>query len=300
MLMSRRGLLGSAAAARALCAKPFAKTLGLSAFTVRGPLASQPAETYKRLAAIGIRELEIRPDQLRAHGAMIADAGMKPVHMFVDAPIVTGAWEEWREFTGRIAARMKMKAPPADAPRPALGEIIELAKRGGVKRLGVSMLLEKEREGAIEKLNRAGEECAKAGLEFYYHNHAYEFRGTPGTRYIDLLEKQLDRKVRLEMDVFWVTVGGEDPVGMLAKWNGRVCSLHLKDAAADAPRGISELEMPPGAFREVGAGSVNWKQLLRAAEKAGVEHYLIEQDATPGDPLDSIAKSYKYLRGLEL
>jgi sugar phosphate isomerase/epimerase len=60
------------------------------------------------------------------------------------------------------------------------------------------------------------------------------------------------------------------------------------------------MSMPPSAFKEVGAGTLDWKAILTAAHEAKVDHYLIEQDSTPGDPLDSIRASVKYLRGLSI
>ena len=56
--------------------------------------------------------------------------------------------------------------------------------------------------------------------------------------------------------------------------------------------------MPPSAFKEVGFGTLDWNAILAAARDARVDHYLIERDATPGDPLDSIRASIGYVRGL--
>ena len=100
------------------------------------------------------------------------------------------------------------------------------------------------------------------------------------------------------MDVFWVAIGGADPVALLREWKGRVGSVHLKDVAANAPRNVAELEMPPSAFAEVGAGTLDWKSILNEARKVGVRHYFIEQDSTPGPPLESVGKSVAFLRGL--
>ena len=275
------------------------KHLGLSLFTVRGPMASQPAETYQALSAMGITELEVRPENLRDHAAMMKAAGVKPVHLFIESAVITGAWDEWRELMTRMAARMKMAPPKSDAPKPTLDEMIALCKAHGLRRLGVSFLLPNERNGAMEKLNRAAAACAAAGLEFYYHNHAFEFLGQPGTRFIDQLHKGLDQRAKLEMDVFWVAIGGADPVALLREWKGRVGSVHLKDVAANAPRDVTELQMPPAAFAEVGAGTLDWKSILNEARKAGVRHYFIEQDSTPGAPLDSVRKSVQFLRGLK-
>lgn len=284
--MLRRHFLASLAAAR------LTHTLGLNLYTVRGPLGANPEQTYKALAAAGIVDLEVRPVNLTEHAGFIAAAGLKPRHMFVESAILTGAWDEW----GKLMARMKMPAPKAPAERPTIEGMIALAKKHNVHRIGVSYLLPGERGNSIEKLNIAAEACKKAGVGFYYHNHAFEFEGEPGARFIDRLHKELHPHARLELDVFWAAIGGEDPAAMLRKWKGRVGSLHLKDVAATAPRKGGEFAMPPTAFKEVGLGTLNWKEILTAAREAKVDHYFIEQDSTPGDPLESVRTSVKYLR----
>ncbi len=294
--MLRRTFLAAASTAPALAAPRLSKPLGLSLYTVRAPLASRPAETYRDIAAIGISELEVRPDNLRNHAPMIRDAGLKPVHMFIDSAIVTGAWDEWRTFTLAYTARLK-QPPPPETPRASLQEMLDLANLHNVHRIGVSFILPDERKVAVHRLNAAVSQCADAGIELYYHNHAFEFQGAPGKRYIDTLLARLDPRVRLELDVFWASVGGDDPADLIRRANGRVASLHLKDAAADAPRNVSEFSMPPAAFKEVGAGVIDWSAVLKAAAKAKVDHYMIEQDHCPGNPLDSIRRGVDYLRG---
>ena len=284
----------------ALAAAGFTRPLGLSLFTVRAPLAAKPEATYQALAAAGLTELEVRPANLTDHAAFIRAAGLKPVHMFIDSAVITGAWDEWQSFQTQMASRMKMALPKEPPPRPALADLIGLAKKHGVGRIGVSYLLPGERVNSIAKLNDAAEACREAGIGFYYHNHAFEFEGEPGVRFIDRLHKELHPHARLELDVFWAAIGGEDPAALLRKWSGRVGSLHLKDVAASAPRKTAEFSMPPSAFKEVGFGTLDWKAILAAARDARVDHYLLEQDATPGDPLDSIRASVGYLRGLSI
>ena len=290
--MLRRDLLLALAAAR------LSKPLGLNLYTVRGPLATKPEETYRQLAAAGIVELEVRPPNLTNHAAFIRGAGLKPVHLFIDSSIVTGAWEEWSAFSAQMAARMKLPTPAAPPPRQSLEEIIALAKSHNIHRIGVSYLLPGERANSIGALNKAAAACQSAGIGFYYHNHAFEFEGSPGERFIDRLHRELHPHARLELDVFWAAIGGEDPAALLRKWSGRVGSVHLKDVASNAPRKTAEFAMPPTAFKEVGFGTLDFKAILAAAAQAKVDHYFIEQDMTPGDPLDSVRTSANYLRGL--
>jgi sugar phosphate isomerase/epimerase len=85
---------------------------------------------------------------------------------------------------------------------------------------------------------------------------------------------------------------------MLKKYSGRVHLLHLKDKAKGTPVMYKE---SPGktAFKEIGNGVVDWAKVLRAASAAGVAHYFVEQDQTPGDPVDSLRQSIEYLKKLE-
>jgi sugar phosphate isomerase/epimerase len=133
-------------------------------------------------------------------------------------------------------------------------------------------------------------------MQFAYHNHAYEFGGTPGKRPFDIFVDRLDpRYVQFELDVFWLSVAGQDPVNALKKLKGRVALLHLKDKAKDAPHQFNE-NVPATAFKEVGSGEIDFPAILKAAPAAGVKQYIVEQDQTPGDPLDSLRKSFEYLK----
>lgn len=270
--MIRRRFLSLAAAAPLLRAAPFNKPLGINLYTVRDSLAKDPEKTYKALAALGVTRIEVRPNHLQEHAALIRAAGLQPVHMFLDSAYFTGA---------RVQA---------------LAEMAGLAKRFGIRRLGVSYLMPAERAGAIPHLNKAVEQLGALGLGFYYHNHAWEFDASAGPSFMERLRKEAHPDLRLELDLFWATIGGEDVIRMLGQWKGRVASLHVKDVAPDAPRQKTEANMPRSAFKEAGSGILNWPRVLRASEAAGVEEYLIEQDFTPQDPIESVRQSVAFLR----
>ena len=103
--------------------------------------------------------------------------------------------------------------------------------------------------------------------------------------------------VQLELDVFWVSVAGLNPVALLEKYAGRVPLTHLKDKAGDVPQQFKE-GLGKEAFKEVGNGTLDFTAILKACEPAGVKHYFVEQDQTPGDPLASLRQSYEHLRGM--
>ncbi len=148
---------------------------------------------------------------------------------------------------------------------------------------------------AAELMNKAGEQANAKGLIFCYHNHAHDFQPVNGTPALELLLKQTDPNlVHLEMDIFWVSVAGQNPVELLKTYSGRVPLLHLKDKARGVPVQFNE-KVPPTAFKAIGSGSIDIPAVLTAADSAGVRHYFVEQDQTPGNPLASLGQSYKYL-----
>lgn len=302
--LTRRQWLASLAATAA-CASPEpqpeavaepapAHPVGLNLYTVRSILPEDPERVLRELASIGCRYVEARLAQVENHLALLAELDMPWVHWMVETPLVTGAWEAWD------AVSKARGGSPAE--RRTLDAVIETAAGHGVKNLGISFTLPAEREGPdgwerlAEQCNRAGEACRVAGLGFYFHNHAEEFVGAPGERPFDRLLAALDPAlVKFEIDVFWVSIAGADPAAAIRQASGRVASLHLKDKAADTPNVTSTMGAPLEATREVGAGVLDWPAILAAAEEAGVERRFIEQDVTPGDPLESVRQSYAFL-----
>jgi sugar phosphate isomerase/epimerase len=134
------------------------------------------------------------------------------------------------------------------------------------------------------------------GMQFAFHNHDYEFRKFDGVTGYDILLKETDPKlVYLEMDCYWITQAGYDPVEMLNRLGHRVRMLHIKDRKPGFPPSF-DMSDSSAHFTEVGTGGINWPAVLATAEKLDVEHYFIEQDRIQGSPIDSLRASYTYLR----
>jgi sugar phosphate isomerase/epimerase len=151
---------------------------------------------------------------------------------------------------------------------------------------------------AAEQFNKWGQQIQSRGMKFGFHNHNYEFKKFGDTAGFDILMKGTDPKlVKLEMDCYWITQAGRDPVQMLKQYKDRIRMLHLKDRKSGFPPS-QELNDSAMHFTEVGNGTVNFKEILAVAQAQGIEHYFVEQDLSDKSPIESIRISYQNLRKL--
>ena len=152
-----------------------------------------------------------------------------------------------------------------------------------------------------DNFNQWGAAVRAEGIRFGYHPHGYEFvaNGTAGETLLDdLIRATKPENVCYEMDVFWLVHGGGNPVKFFEKYPTRWVALHVKDMRKGAPTGFADAHAPDTDNVAVGAGQIDWKAVLGAAQKIGVTYYFIE-DETPA-PLENIPASLVYLRALKL
>jgi sugar phosphate isomerase/epimerase len=150
----------------------------------------------------------------------------------------------------------------------------------------------------VELFNKIAEQTHQAGMQFCYHNHDFEFQKFDGITVYDYLFKHLDpRLVQFEMDCFWVTHAGQDPVALFKKHPNRFPLLHIKDLKAGIAPSL-EFDARMGLFAEVGKGTIDWKRIFAAAPQGGMKHFFVEQDYCEVPPLESIKISYEYLHRL--
>lgn len=271
-------------------ASTFDHAIGAQLYTLRGVLPENPAEVLQGLAAIGYTEVEVVQAGFGELQPLIRDAGLVPISMHLMSQIVTGTWGDSQK-----------------PERASVEAVAEWAAEAEIRYLVMPYLRPADRgdnldhyKALAEKLNAAGQAAKAAGLGFAYHNHAFEFEPMEGSTPLATLMAECDPElVQLELDVFWVSVAGLDPAAVLGEYSGRVPLVHLKDKAASAPTQFNE-EVPHEAFEEVGDGVLDFPAILRASKSAGVQHFFVEQDRTPGDPLDSLKQSYEYLRSVEV
>lgn len=132
-------------------------------------------------------------------------------------------------------------------------------------------------------LTTLGEKCKAAGLQLLYHNHDFEYKpNAEGVVPIDYMLENTDPElVNFQMDLFWVTKAGADPVAYFEKYPGRFKLWHVKDMDDQ------------GRFAPVGEGTIDFVRILNAKDKSGMEGYFVEQDMTFNHtPLEAIKISH--------
>ena len=267
---------------------------GFQLYTVRKLMPDQARETLQKLAETGYREIE----SLRGLNSVVLplckEFGIHAVSAHQETPLVTGNFEPWKgAFPKGVPAGLTWQ------------KAVDDAAQAGFKFMVIPYLMPAER-GSLDQFrryadqfNKAGEAVKKAGMQLCYHHHSFEFGPKEGSRPIDIFVERFDPKlVKFEMDVFWVSLAGEDPVALLRKWKGRVPLIHLKDKAPGLKTHFAE-GLSANAYREIGLGVLDFPKILAAAREAGVEHYFVEQDEVAEDPVESLRQSYRSLQTLK-
>ncbi|HZQ96584.1 MAG TPA: sugar phosphate isomerase/epimerase [Candidatus Sulfotelmatobacter sp.] len=224
---------------------------------------------------------------------------------------------EFAGYFGRTAQQVKdvlakngLTAPSTHVQYDELDEkfpsVLEFSKTVGMSYVICPWIPEELRKSpdiwkqASEKFNKCGEQTRKAGMQFGYHNHWFEFLPTDGKLPYDELLKNCDAKlVKMEMDLCWITAAGGDPVQYFAKYPGRFPLVHVKDLKTkpNVTSGGAQNYGDTVDLTEVGSGIIDWKRIFEHSQQAGIKHYIVEHDH-PKEPLESITKSYQYLSTL--
>jgi sugar phosphate isomerase/epimerase len=243
--------------------------IGLQLYTVRSALIKDLEGTLDAIATAGITELEF--------------AG----YYNKDAAWWTSALKQ-RGFTAP-ATHEGMPATDAEwAP------IFERAKTIGHEIVIVPsprVKVRTEKTSWMEfaaRMNTGAQMAKAAGLRFGFHNHDQEFRAVEDTTPYEILIKETDPSLVLfEMDIFWTVKAGQDPLALMKRLGKRIVCVHVKDATA-AP----ELKMT-----EVGAGTIDFKTILKQGRANGLQHWFIEHD-NPTDAIASITASAAAMKKL--
>ena len=252
--------------------------IGVQLYTVRDVIMKDPLATLKAIQDLGYTEVEVTYANLDAIWPALKQTSLKGVSAHVDGSIFLNADKSQLDH-----ALSDLKHKGFDyAVFPYLANNLR-GNADAYKRMA-------------DDFNEIGQRVKGFGLQFCYHNHAFEFGKTDDTTPLKLLLVTDPTLVGWEMDIFWVSVAGQDPVALLRSYGDRIPLLHLKDKAKGTPVQYNE-NVPHSDFKEIGSGVIDIPAVLKEASQTGVKHYFVEQDFTPGDPIASLRKSYEYLHG---
>ncbi len=173
-------------------------------------------------------------------------------------------------------------------------KLVDDAVTIGHKWVNVAFLMPPDRGSAdkykshADAMLAAQEIAKKAGITVGYHNHDFEFEKLGDTDgYEILLDRTKGSGIQFEMDLYWMSVAGKDPIDYWTRFPGRFPMVHVKDNAGK----------PTNEMRPVGSGTIDWAALFAKRKVAGIQHFYVEHD-NPADPWVSITSSIAYLKKL--
>ncbi len=258
------------------------KVGGLALYTVRDDMGSDAKATLKAVADAGYKYIEsagyadgkfynMTPADFKKY---LKEVGLKPISTHQGSVTLDNADAMIADVK---AAGFKYFVIPV----PPMGlfkfdqETRTMGMTGGAANLA-------------NIINTLGKKCKAAGLQLLYHNHDFEFKkDTDGIVTIDYLLEHCDPKyVNFQMDLYWVTKAGADPVSYFKQYPGRFKIWHVKDMDNQ------------GRFAPVGKGEIDFTKILAHKKLSGMKYYMVEQDMTFDGmkPLEAIKISHEGLK----
>jgi len=252
--------------------------MGLQLFTVRGPMANDPSDTLKKIAALGYQDLETYGydgEQGKYYGMKAVDfkkllednhlttsSGHYDLFLYLNKPV-----DELKRYVDQCIAgahaldQRYITWPWLDPDSRTLDKFKLL----------------------VERLNLVGEQVNKAKLGFAYHNHNFEFIDHDGENGYDIIIRDTDPTlVKLQVDLYWVAHSSKlSSHELFTKQPGRFVMWHVKD-----------MDKISRDYTELGNGSIDYTTILPDASLAGMQYYFIEQGGNfAKDPMQSITDS---------
>lgn len=260
------------------CSPATAQAVGIQLYTLREELPKDVKGVIKKVAEAGYKKVETYGYtaetgywglDAKAFKALLDENGLKAPsgHFGLDTYIKSGNLDDIKPLIAGAAA-LDMEYFTCPWLDPTLRTKLDDYKL------------------VAERLNNAAKLCKESGLEMGYHNHDFEFLKYGDSTGYDVLLAETDKSmVQFEMDIYWVVRSGNDPVAMFEEHPGRFVMWHVKDMD----------KVDNTINTEVGNGTIDFKEIHKHADKAGLKHLIVEQENFAIDPFESIKKSFDYV-----
>jgi len=261
------------------------KDIGIQLYSLRKELPLDREMVLQKISEIGYKYLETYLMEGKHHlGYPIAD---------------------YKKILDDLGLQVLSAHIPTGRPQPELKgtltnnfeKVIEDANFLGQKYIVCPHLSGSERTSlddyktTIDLLNTSGEKCKSAGLQFAYHNHAFEFEELEGQIPMELIIEGTDPDlVQIELDIYWSTRAGRDAIELFNKYPNRFELWHVKDMS----------KSNEGETTFIGDGSIDYREIFKNSQNSGMKYFFVEQEHYPIPVFEGIQKSYDYLKAIKV
>lgn len=284
--------------------------VGIQFFSVPKALDTDFAGTVKMLAGIGYKEAELYgPYSFSTQAAKDHWNAVTPSLGFKGSGFFGHTANEIKAILEQNGMTAPSMHTDLDTLQNAMDPLAEAAHVLGSTYVVLPAIPQEKRQSLddykkmADAFNVIGENAKKAGVKFGYHNHGYGLKEVNGRIPLRVLLDNTDASlVFLEMDLYWTTAGGADPVELLNHYRGRYRLVHIKDMAkkvhfsGDGGDSKQWIELFP-YMTSAGSGVLDLKTILTTAKSTGVRHFIVEQDMV-ANPEIALKKSYDYVASL--
>lgn len=246
-------------------------SIGVQLYTIRDAMSIDPTGSLKKIAAIGYKKVEAAGyADGKTYGftgkeikSLLSDLGMELTSGHISQQVFETSFEQALGFMTEAGQQYAVFPWLAPENRTTIDQF----------------------KGYAATLNRCGEQAKAAGITVCYHNHDFEFQELDGELPMSVLLNETDPElVKMELDLYWITRAGHDPIAFFEAHKGRIPLWHVKDIANTPDRG----------FAEVGTGTIDFKKIFASKDLSGMKDFFVEQDVSD-DPFKSLQTSYTNL-----
>lgn len=281
--------------------------IGIQLFSLPNMLEDDFSGTLAMLSDIGYTEIEMFGPYSFSGGEGMSEA-LVPLLGFKESGFFRKSIQEVNTLMKAYGLTVPSLHTDYDTLLNNMGVLAEAAHQLGSKYVVLpSMPAERRKtpddlKRVANDFNKMGSEARKYGVYYAYHNHGYGLNKVNGRMPLDTIFEDTDPStVFFQIDVFWTTAGGGDPVELLKEHAGRYKMIHLKDMikksrfSGDGGDPFQWIELFP-QMCSAGDGILDLPTIVATAKSSGVEHFLVEQDLANSEI--ALKKSFDYLSKL--